>query len=96
MVRQNKGKTIDEFVKNTNSPLEHLFGNHQFCDSAWCNTLKAQLEGKVYTHPLGYYDKTSDVGKKCMNSFLPSPKNMEAHSIYSKACIHLARKPMKL
>ena len=64
MVRQNKAKTIDEFVKNANAPLEHLFGNHRYCDISWCNCLKAKAEGRVYTHPERFQDKTTDLWKK--------------------------------
>ena len=48
MVKQNKGKTIEEFVESANAPLEHLFGNHKYCKSEWCDALKAQLAGKSY------------------------------------------------
>ena len=63
MLRQNTHKSIDEFVTSAKAPLEHMFGNHIFCSADWCNALKAEMEGKVYTHPEGLMDKTTDQGE---------------------------------
>lgn len=63
MLRQNRDKTIEEFVEKANAPLEHIFGNHHHCDKEWCNALKAQEEGVAYNHPEGFYDRTTDRGK---------------------------------
>ena len=41
MVKQNKGKTIEEFIEGAKAPLEHLFGNHTHCKVQWCDALKA-------------------------------------------------------
>ena len=64
MLRQNKGETLEEFKRNSNAPLEHMFNNHDYCSSEWCNALKAREENKQYTHPDGFCDKTTDMGKK--------------------------------
>ena len=64
MVRQNRDKTIDEFVKNANAPLEHLFNNHEYCSPDWCDALKARKEGRVYIHPEGYCNKNTETGAK--------------------------------
>ena len=51
MLKQNKHKPINDFIVSANAPLEHMFGNHTYCDIKWCNALKAKEEGKVYNHP---------------------------------------------
>jgi hypothetical protein len=35
-MKQNRGKHIDELVKNLQCVVEHLFDNHEFCDEKWC------------------------------------------------------------
>ena len=50
MVWQNTGKHIKQFIKNVNAPLEHLFNNHEYCKSEWCNALKSKEGGKPYKH----------------------------------------------
>ena len=50
MVWQNTGKHIKPFIKNVNAPLEHLFNNHEYCKSEWCNALKSKEGGKPYKH----------------------------------------------
>ena len=35
-ISQNKHKSFDEFKRNIRSPIEHLFGDHTYCDSSWC------------------------------------------------------------
>lgn len=69
MIRQNKDKTISEFVKNANFPFVHSFNNHEYCSSDWCNTLKANAEGKIYTHPDGFCDRRTNNGKNVRIGF---------------------------
>jgi len=35
-IRQNRGRPLLEFVANAQAPIEHLFNNHTWCNSAWC------------------------------------------------------------
>ena len=35
-IRQNRNKSIDEFIRNARAPIEHLFNNHEFCNLSWC------------------------------------------------------------
>ena len=49
-VKQNKGKTIKEFMESAKAPLKHLFGNHIHCKVHWYDALKAQTADKPYNH----------------------------------------------
>ena len=64
MIRQNKDKSIEEFVTAAQAPLEHIFDNHQFCEPQWCFKLRAQQEGKPYNHPEKFLDKSTEEGAK--------------------------------
>ena len=46
MVKQNKGKSIEELIESAKARLEYLFNNHTYCKFEWCNGLKSQLAGK--------------------------------------------------
>ena len=35
-IRQNRTKPLSKFVKNARAPIEHLFNDHQWCNSSWC------------------------------------------------------------
>lgn len=87
MIKQNKGGSLEDFVKNAHSPLEHLFNNHAYCSSKWCNALKAEEEGKIYTHPDGFCDKTTDDGKK-MYEQLSEITHKYGNEYYLKQSMH--------
>ena len=35
-ISKNRTGDFEQFVRNAKAPIEHLFGNHQFCDKSWC------------------------------------------------------------
>ena len=70
MIRQNKGKSIEEFVKSSNAPLEHMFDNHVYCDPEWCGSLQAKAEGLPYNHPAKFCTRTTIDGEKMYQDLL--------------------------
>ena len=46
MINQNKSKNLEEFTRLSKAPLEHLFGNHEYCNVKWCQKLQADAEKK--------------------------------------------------
>lgn len=79
MVKQNKGKTIEEFIEN----------DHVYCKAKWCNVLKAQLAGKSYNHPDEFctrsttewekYIKTSQELRHTTETIFVEPKYAPIH-----------------
>ena len=60
MIKQNKSKPIDDFVASSQVPLEHIFDNHKYCEPKWCHKLKVTAEGKSYSHPEKFFDKSTE------------------------------------
>mmetsp|Transcript_33413 Transcript_33413/g.40467 ORF Transcript_33413/g.40467 Transcript_33413/m.40467 type:complete len:109 (+) Transcript_33413:81-407(+) len=60
MPMQNRGGSIEAFVKKAKAQLEHIFGNHQYCDEVWCLTKIAEKEKKPYAHENGFLSKIKD------------------------------------
>ena len=52
-VFQNRTGSFDKFVNNALAPVEHLFNEHSFCDSAWCwsRELEEQVD-KILVHKM--------------------------------------------
>ena len=69
MIRQNKGKSIEEFVESLNAPLEHMFDNHKYCQAKWYNNLKSQAEGLPYNHPEKLCSRANHEGEKMYQDF---------------------------
>ena len=95
MIRQNRGKTIEEFMRADNAPLEHLFGNHIYCDPKWCSCLQAQSKNLPYNHPDKFYSQKDEDRKKSTINSPQSPPNTPANSFSSKVCTHSTPKPTK-
>ena len=87
MIIQNRGKTMDEFIKSAKAPLEHMFNDHTFCDPKWCNVLRAREEGKVYSHPDKFYCKDEPEGKK-MYKQLSAITNKYGSEHYLRQSMH--------
>ena len=64
MLCQSKLLPIEEFMKNANALLEHMFGNHEYCKQELCNALKASLQNKPYKHPDGFCTRSTAEGDK--------------------------------
>eukprot|EP00957_Ditylum_brightwellii_P210446 15364984-Ditylum_brightwellii.AAC.2 len=45
MLKQNRGKTIEEMLEAAKAPVDHVFDKHDFC-CAWCNQRALALEEK--------------------------------------------------
>ena len=69
------------------APVEHLFGNHKYCDAEWCYVLKAEKENKPYTpdpsRPL--YDKLNH--KKMYEQLTNAVKKFQSDENV-KECLH--------
>ena len=70
MVRQSKGKTLEEFMESAKAVLEHMFGNHECCCVSFCDAKKAQLEGKPYHHEAGFCTRGTPEGEKMYQQIL--------------------------
>ena len=65
LLRQGKNcESVDQFKNNAQAVLEHMFNNHTHCNSQWCLALRAQEEGKQYTHPSGWLSHNVPEEKK--------------------------------
>ena len=64
MLRQSKMLPIEQFMKNAKAPLEHMFGNHEYCQQEWCDALKTSLKNKPYKHPDGFCTRSTAEGEK--------------------------------
>ena len=51
-------------MDNAKAVLEHMYDNHQYCNSQWCLALKAKEDGKSYAHPSGWLSCDVDREKK--------------------------------
>jgi len=40
MIKTNRTKSIPEIVRASKAVVEHLFGNHEFCDEKWCQPIE--------------------------------------------------------
>ena len=80
-------KDKETIKKKVLAPVEHLFGNHEHCDSQWCYVLKAKNEGKPYlpdaARPI--YDKISN-----LKTYLQLNKAVERFQMEEniKDCLH--------
>ena len=36
MLKQNKSKSLEELMQNTENVIEHLFNDHRNCNKTWC------------------------------------------------------------
>ena len=59
MLSQHKHGTIEEFLKVTKAPLDHLFDNHRCCGE-WCGVKKANVIELQYNNPMGYLCSNND------------------------------------
>ena len=64
MIRQSKLLSIEKFIENAKAPLEHMFGNHEYCKEEWCDALKASLQNRPYKHPDGFCTRSTAEGEK--------------------------------
>jgi hypothetical protein len=46
--KQSRNKPFDEFKRNSNAVIEHLFNDHSYCSDEWCPVLKAQARQQEY------------------------------------------------
>ena len=47
MIKTNRNKSIPEIVRSSKAVVEHLFGNHEFCDEKRCRPKSnARLKNK--------------------------------------------------
>ena len=46
MIKNNCNKTIDEIKVASKAVIEHLFNNHEYCDSRWCRPKKLLEKNK--------------------------------------------------
>ena len=47
MIKTNRMKSISEIVRASKAMVEHLFGNHEYCDEKWCRPkLNTRLKNK--------------------------------------------------
>ena len=51
--------TVEVFKHFLKDPLEHLSGNHQYCDKVWCLAKRAERE-KIYAHEDDFLSKIKD------------------------------------
>jgi hypothetical protein len=42
--KQSRNKSFEEFKRNTDAVIEHLFNDHTYCSDEWCPVLKAQAK----------------------------------------------------
>ena len=47
MIKNNRGKTIEELSAASKVPLEHMFNCHKNCSAEWCFKTRASEEGKI-------------------------------------------------
>ena len=78
MVKQNKGKPIEEFIQSAKAPLEHLFNNHTYYKVEWCDRLKSQLAGKPYNYPKIFCTCSTIDGEKTYQDTLVVIKKYES------------------
>ena len=72
MIKTNRNKRISEIVRSSKTVVEHLFGNHEFCDEKWCRLkLNARLKNKekVVSHII-------DAKKRIKNCILKSGRRI--------------------
>jgi hypothetical protein len=46
--KQSRNKPFDEFKRNSNAVIEHLFNDHTYCSHEGCPVLKAQAKQQEY------------------------------------------------
>jgi hypothetical protein len=58
-VKRNRHKTADELSKKVHNILNHIYGIHDHCDTAWCYDKKAMQNNLPYNPPGDHHlDKT--------------------------------------
>jgi len=61
MIKTNRTKSIPEIVRASKAVVEHLFGNHEFCDEKWCQPkVNARLKRKEEGSQSHYRCKEKD------------------------------------
>ena len=55
-INQNREGDLQNFINNAREPIEHLFGNHEFCDSSWC--WYKEIEDNIYRNNVSIGSET--------------------------------------
>ena len=63
MLKQNRHKSLDEFLHAAKAPLHHTFDDHTYCSESWCQPLKAKKEKKKYSNPRGWLSRDTKDGE---------------------------------
>ena len=63
MLKQNRHKSLDEFLHAAKAPLHHTFDDHTYCSESWCQPLKAKKENKKYSNPQGWLSRDTKDGE---------------------------------
>lgn len=62
-------------LDNLIAPLKHIFNNHKYCDTSWCNALKSKVERKYTPTLTDSAHVRLLMAKRCTTIFPLSPKN---------------------
>jgi hypothetical protein len=83
--KQSRNKPFDEFKRNSNAVIEHLFDDHTYCSHEWCPVLKAQAKLQeykgVYRCKVKHAREYEQI-KSALAPYLTDAKLKEIHHLY--------------
>ena len=75
MIKNNCNKTIDEIKVASKAVIEHLFNNHEYCDSRWCRSKKLIETNKKNEVSESNEERIKNIENTTNKSFLLSKQN---------------------